>query len=68
MAAAVDVIRFGVLRVLDDGPDHPVFPCVGFITIPELSWQRFETASDIVRTGQRVSCEFLQCDTSAVRW
>jgi small subunit ribosomal protein S1 len=30
--------RFGVLVALDDGPDHPIFPGVGFITIPELSW------------------------------
>ncbi|MBJ6636717.1 S1 RNA-binding domain-containing protein [Streptomyces sp. I5] len=55
--------RFGVFVALDDGPDHPVFPGVGFITISELSWRRFETASDIVQVGQRVSCEFLQFDT-----
>ena len=55
--------RFGVFVALDDGPDHPVFPGVGFITIPELSWRRFEAASDIVQVGQRVSCEFLQFDT-----
>ncbi|MEU9292097.1 S1 RNA-binding domain-containing protein [Streptomyces sp. NPDC048275] len=55
--------RFGVFVALDDGPDHPVFPGVGFITIPELSWRRFETASDVVQVGQRVSCEFLQFDT-----
>ncbi|MFE7571477.1 S1 RNA-binding domain-containing protein [Streptomyces sp. NPDC057539] len=56
--------RFGVFVALDDGPDHPVFPGVGFITIPELSWGHFETASDIVQVGQRVSCEFLQFDTT----
>jgi ribosomal protein S1 len=55
---------FGVFVALDDGPDHPLFPGVGFITPPELSWRRFETASDVVRLGQRVSCEFLQFDTS----
>ncbi|MFI2348176.1 S1 RNA-binding domain-containing protein [Streptomyces sp. NPDC019443] len=55
--------RFGVFVALDDGPDHPVFPGVGFITIPELSWRRFEAASDVVHAGQRVSCEFLQFDT-----
>ncbi|MEV6040356.1 S1 RNA-binding domain-containing protein [Nonomuraea sp. NPDC052116] len=55
--------RFGVFVSLDDGPDHPVFPGVGFITIPELSWRRFEAASDVVQVGQRVSCEFLQFDT-----
>ncbi|MEV3993548.1 S1 RNA-binding domain-containing protein [Streptomyces sp. NPDC049837] len=56
--------RFGVFVALDDGPDHPVFPGVGFITIPELSWRRFEAASEIVEVGQRVSCEFLQFDTT----
>ncbi|MGQ4361728.1 S1 RNA-binding domain-containing protein [Streptomyces sp. SAS_272] len=53
---------FGVFVALDNGPDHPVFPGVGFITVPELSW-RFAVASDVVRVGQRVSCEFLQFDT-----
>ncbi|MEV5439835.1 S1 RNA-binding domain-containing protein [Streptomyces sp. NPDC052682] len=55
--------RFGVFVALDDGPDHPIFSGVGFITIPELSWRRFETASDVVHVGQRVACEFLQFDT-----
>ncbi|MEV0369874.1 S1 RNA-binding domain-containing protein [Streptomyces sp. NPDC050636] len=55
--------RFGVFVALDEGPEHPVFPGVGFITIPELSWRRFEAASDVVQVGQRVSCEFLQFDT-----
>ncbi|WOX20053.1 S1 RNA-binding domain-containing protein [Streptomyces solicathayae] len=55
--------RFGVFVGLDDGPDHPVFPGVGFITIPELSWRRVEALSDVVQVGQRVSCEFLQFDT-----
>ncbi|MFC4500589.1 MULTISPECIES: S1 RNA-binding domain-containing protein [Streptomyces] len=50
---------FGVFVALDDGPAHPVFPGVGFITFPELSWRYFEDASDVVRVGQRVSCEFL---------
>lgn len=54
---------FGVFVALDDGPAHPVFPGVGFITFPELSWRRFEDASDVVRVGQRVTCEFLQFDT-----
>lgn len=54
---------FGVFVALDDGPDHPVFPGVGFITIPELSWRHFDAASDVVQVGQRVSCEFLQFDT-----
>ncbi|MET8413606.1 S1 RNA-binding domain-containing protein [Streptomyces sp. NPDC005195] len=55
--------RFGVFVALDDGPDHPVFPGVGFISFAELSWRRFETASDVVQVGQRVACEFLQFDT-----
>jgi small subunit ribosomal protein S1 len=55
--------RFGVFVTLDEGPGHPVFPGVGFITAPELSWRRFEAASDIVQVGQRVTCEFLQFDT-----
>ncbi|MFE9773628.1 S1 RNA-binding domain-containing protein [Streptomyces sp. NPDC005931] len=54
--------RFGVFVSLDDGPDHPVFPGVGFITIPELSWLHIDAVSDVVRVGQHVSCEFLQFD------
>ncbi|MEU6228056.1 S1 RNA-binding domain-containing protein [Streptomyces sp. NPDC047042] len=54
---------FGGFVALDDGPPHPVFPGVGFITFPELSWRRFIDASDVVEVGQRVSCEFLQFDT-----
>jgi small subunit ribosomal protein S1 len=64
LAGAVAAIeRFGVFVALDEGPDHPVFPGVGFITYPELSWRRFEAASEVVEVGQRVSCEFLQFDT-----
>ncbi|MFE6158449.1 S1 RNA-binding domain-containing protein [Streptomyces sp. NPDC056486] len=55
--------RFGVFVALDDGPGHPVFPGVGFITIPELSWRRIEAASDVTAVGQHVSCEFLGFDT-----
>lgn len=55
--------RFGVFVALDDGPDHPVFPGVGFITIPELSWRHLEAVEGVVRVGQRVSAEFLQFDT-----
>jgi ribosomal protein S1 len=55
--------RFGVFVALDDGPDHPVFAGVGFITVPELSWRRIESALDVVQVGQRVSGEFLQFDT-----
>ncbi|MGW5867226.1 S1 RNA-binding domain-containing protein [Streptomyces sp. NPDC055239] len=53
---------FGVFVALDDGPVHPVFPGVGFITIPELSWHRIEAVSDVVAVGQRVSCAFLGSD------
>lgn len=53
---------FGVFVALDEGPAHPVYPGVGFITYPELSWRRFEAVSEVVETGQRVSCEFLQFD------
>jgi small subunit ribosomal protein S1 len=48
---------------LDDGPDHPAFPGVGFISFAELSWPHFEAASDVVQVCRRVSCEFLQFDT-----
>ncbi|PWS46714.1 hypothetical protein DLE01_33670 [Streptomyces sp. FT05W] len=55
--------RFGVFVALDDGPAHPLFPGVGFIVIPELSWRRIDAPTDVVRVGQQVSCEFLQFDT-----
>ncbi|MDQ0786969.1 S1 RNA-binding domain-containing protein [Streptomyces sp. B3I8] len=64
LAGTVAAIEpFGVFVALDEGPDHPVHPGVGFITYPELSWRRFEAASEVVSVGQRVSCEFLQFDT-----
>lgn len=49
--------------LVDDGPDHPVFPGVGFITIPELSWQWGEDPTEIVSMGQHITCEFLAFDT-----
>ncbi|MFC8717129.1 S1 RNA-binding domain-containing protein [Kitasatospora sp. NPDC057198] len=55
--------RFGVFVALDEGPGHPVFPGVGFVTLPELSWSRFEAVTDVVRVGDRVRGEFLQFDT-----
>lgn len=61
--AVAAIERFGVFVALDDGPAHPVFPGIGFITMPELSWSRFEQASDIVHVGQSVACTFLQFDT-----
>lgn len=58
---------FGVFVSLDDGPRHPTFPGEGFITYPELSWCHFGSAEEIVRVGQRVSCKFLQFDTTKRR-
>ncbi|MEU2546863.1 S1 RNA-binding domain-containing protein [Streptomyces roseolus] len=55
--------RFGVFVALDDGPAHPLFPGVGFIAFPELSWRHIDAPTDVVRVGQRISCEFLQFDT-----
>ncbi|MFD3971687.1 S1 RNA-binding domain-containing protein [Streptomyces cyaneofuscatus] len=55
--------RFGVFVALDDGPAHPLFPGVGFIVVPELSWRHIDAPTDVVQVGQRVSCEFLQFDT-----
>ncbi|MFE6840356.1 S1 RNA-binding domain-containing protein, partial [Streptomyces sp. NPDC057705] len=64
LAGTVAAIEpFGVFVALDEGPGHPLFPGVGFISIPELSWHRFEEASDVVEVGQRVVCQFLQFDT-----
>ncbi|MFJ8983066.1 S1 RNA-binding domain-containing protein [Streptomyces sp. NPDC102282] len=54
---------FGVFVALDDGPDHPILPGVGFLGIPELSWRRFDDPTDVVQVGQRVACEFLGFDT-----
>ncbi|MFG1943900.1 S1 RNA-binding domain-containing protein [Nonomuraea sp. NPDC048826] len=54
---------FGVFVDLDDAPGHPVFPGVGFITMPELSWHRFDDPSEVVTVGQRITCEFLGFDT-----
>ncbi|MFF0746891.1 S1 RNA-binding domain-containing protein [Streptomyces sp. NPDC004111] len=55
---------FGVFVALDDGPGHPVFPGVGFISVAELAWPRFEAISDVVTVGERITCEFLQFDTT----
>ncbi|WP_425117366.1 S1 RNA-binding domain-containing protein [Actinomadura welshii] len=55
--------RFGVFVDLDDGPDHPVFPGVGFITLPELSWVRFEDPTEVVSVGQHITCEVIVFDT-----
>ncbi|WP_217710496.1 S1 RNA-binding domain-containing protein [Streptomyces sp. NA04227] len=64
LAGTVAAIEpFGVFVALDDGPPHPVFPGVGFVTFPELSWRWLDAVTDVVRVGQRVRGEFLQFDT-----
>ncbi|NML54790.1 30S ribosomal protein S1 [Streptomyces sp. R302] len=54
---------FGVFVDLDAGLPYPCFPGVGFLTLPELSWRRFDDASEVVQVGERVTCVFLQFDT-----
>jgi len=55
--------NFGVFVRLDDGPAHPFFPGVGFVTIPDLAWQHIDDMSEVVAAGQRVTGEFLYYDT-----
>ncbi|MGK5555373.1 S1 RNA-binding domain-containing protein [Actinomadura kijaniata] len=55
--------RFGVFVDLDEGPGHPAYPGVGFVTVPELSWRHFDDPADVVTVGDRVTGEFLQFDT-----
>lgn len=55
---------FGVFVDLDDGPKHPICPGVGFITMPELTWRRFEDPSEIISMGQHITCEVLTFDTT----
>jgi ribosomal protein S1 len=62
--SVAEIQRFGVFVDLDEGPDHPVFAGVGFVTIPELSWLRFDDPADVVSVGQRVTGEFLVFDTT----
>lgn len=59
----VDVRSFGVFVTLDDGPPHPVYPGVGFVTWPDVSWRRIESIADAVSVGERVTGEFLYFDT-----
>ncbi|PYC88133.1 hypothetical protein C7C46_01415 [Streptomyces tateyamensis] len=54
---------FGVFVALDQGPAHPLFPGVGFITLPELSWVRGTPLAETVQVGQQVRAMFLQFDT-----
>ncbi|MFD0375715.1 S1 RNA-binding domain-containing protein [Streptomyces sp. NPDC127112] len=60
--SVASIESFGVFVALDDGPAHPLYPGVGFISYAELAWQRFDTPTEIVQVGQRVLCEFLQFD------
>ncbi len=59
-----DVQNFGVFISLDEGPAHPSFPGVGFVTVPELAWEYFEEVTDVVHVGQRVRGEVLAFDTT----
>ncbi|WP_304454746.1 S1 RNA-binding domain-containing protein [Nocardiopsis sp. YSL2] len=54
---------FGVFVALDEGPGHPVFPGVGFVSHSGLSWCTVRHATEIVSVGERVRCEFLAFDT-----
>ncbi|MFD5297983.1 S1 RNA-binding domain-containing protein [Streptomyces mutabilis] len=60
---AIGLAGGGLLRE-DDRAEPQLSPGAGFITIPELSWRRYETASDVVQVGQPVSCGFLRFDTT----
>ncbi|KQX49309.1 MULTISPECIES: S1 RNA-binding domain-containing protein [unclassified Streptomyces] len=68
MSGTISAIeRFGVFVALDNGPGHPMFPGVGLIAIPELSWRHINAPTDVVEVGQRVLCEFLQFDTYSAK-
>ncbi|WP_051844134.1 hypothetical protein [Streptomyces sp. NRRL S-813] len=54
LAGMATIERYGVFMALDEGPAHPVYPGVGFVTYSKLSWRRFEAASEVVEVGQRV--------------
>ncbi|MGI5170516.1 S1 RNA-binding domain-containing protein [Spirillospora sp. CA-253888] len=58
-----DIQPFGVFVALEQGPPHPVYPGVGFVTIPELSWRPIEQVTDVVQVGQQVHGAFLGFDT-----
>ncbi|MGW9211028.1 S1 RNA-binding domain-containing protein [Embleya sp. NPDC055664] len=55
--------RFGIFVALDGSPKHPVFPGVGFITFPELTWKHFDNPEQIVHVGERIAAQFLVFDT-----
>jgi ribosomal protein S1 len=60
----VAIESYGVFVDLDDGPGHPCFAGVGFVTMPELSWRHFTDPAEVIALGQRVTGEFLAFDTS----
>lgn len=54
MSGTVSAIeRFGVFVALDNSPGHPIFPGVGFIKVPELSWRHIDAPNDVVDVGRR---------------
>ncbi|MET9229494.1 S1 RNA-binding domain-containing protein [Lentzea sp. NPDC003310] len=55
--AAVE--NFGVFVALDDSPPHPFYAGVGFVRVPDVSWNYDVT----VEVGQRVAGEFAEYDT-----
>ncbi|MFC4117364.1 S1 RNA-binding domain-containing protein [Nonomuraea zeae] len=59
-----EIQNFGVFIALDHGPPHPSYPGVGFVTVPELTWEHFDEVTDVVHVGQRVQGEVLQFDTT----
>ncbi|MGI5506073.1 S1 RNA-binding domain-containing protein [Lentzea sp. CA-135723] len=54
---------FGVFVALDDGPPHPFFAGVGFVTVAEVAWEHIDDLADVLEAGQRVTGEFLDHDT-----
>jgi ribosomal protein S1 len=57
-----DIHNFGVFVRLDGDPDGG--SGTGFIRIPELAWEHFDDAADVVRIGQGVSAQVLDFDPS----
>lgn len=55
-----EIHNFGVfVRLREDPAD---LPCTGFIRIPELAWEHFDDAADVVHVGQQISAEVLDFD------
>lgn len=63
MRGTVSEIRnFGVFVRLEGDPADQ--PGTGFIRIPELTWEHFDDAADVVHVGQQISAEVLDFDTT----